>query len=433
MFRDSFWAVLGNGIGNFLMLLSGILVAKFLGKDAYGEYGMVKSTMYYVALFSTLSLGTTSTKFVAEYIQKNRDNVPAIVASSLIVTIVFSSVLSIVLFVFSSSLSSFVNAPQLEKPFRFLAIIIIFRALGLVCAGILGGFKDYRGLGINSILSGIIMVSLCVPMTIHFNTTGALISLLLSQVFLGIANILRVRSTTSKINNKVDFSFIKQLVNFSYPFAISELVYSLSALGVNLMITKYASVGEFGMYSACTQWNSIILFMPGLLSNVILSHLSSTSGRQDSEHKIILKRMLFVNFCCTLIPFLVVLFFSPVITKYYGPSFDGMKPILTIVTFSTIFICLARVFQSELTSVGKKWTLMIIRCSYNLLILIVSFIVLRVTDGNNAALNMAFIAVGINALSLVLYFSEYKLSQIRESSRRFKDDKDTVLKIPDES
>ena len=40
LFRDSFWAVFGNGIGNALMLLSGIIIARLLGKDLYGEYGI---------------------------------------------------------------------------------------------------------------------------------------------------------------------------------------------------------------------------------------------------------------------------------------------------------------------------------------------------------------------------------------------------------
>ncbi len=415
LFHDSFWAVLGNGVGNFLMLISGILIAKYLGKDAYGEYGMVKSTMYYIALFSTLSLGTTSTKFVAEYIQKNKDEVPSIVASTMMITFVFSLVLSFLLFLFSSSLSSFINAPQLCKPFRFLGIIIFFRALGTVCSGILGGYKDFRGVGINSIVSGVIMVTLCIPMTIHFGTAGALVTLLLSQVFLGISNLMRVRSITDRIETKGNISYIKRLINFSYPFAIAELVYSFSALGVNLLITKYASVGELGLFTACTQWNSIILFMPGLLSNVILSHLSSTYVNNELAHKSILRKMLLVNFSCTIIPFLAVYLLSPWISKYYGPSFAGMKSVLVIITLSTLFICLARVFQSELTSVGKKWTLMIIRCSYNILILIVSYVVLVKTNGENAAINMAYISVSINALSLALYSGEFHFRHKHEN------------------
>ena len=53
LFKDSFWAVFGNGLGNFLLLMAGILIARLLGKDVYGEYGMVKTTMFHMAAFST--------------------------------------------------------------------------------------------------------------------------------------------------------------------------------------------------------------------------------------------------------------------------------------------------------------------------------------------------------------------------------------------
>ena len=33
--KDSFWSVFGNGLGNALMLLAGIIIARMLGKDLY--------------------------------------------------------------------------------------------------------------------------------------------------------------------------------------------------------------------------------------------------------------------------------------------------------------------------------------------------------------------------------------------------------------
>ena len=42
-FKDSFWAVFGNGMGYALLLLAGIIIARFLGKDLYWEYGFVKT------------------------------------------------------------------------------------------------------------------------------------------------------------------------------------------------------------------------------------------------------------------------------------------------------------------------------------------------------------------------------------------------------
>ena len=54
LFKDSFWAVFGNGLGNFFLLFAGILIARSLGKDVYGAYGLSKAIMFQVAVFSTL-------------------------------------------------------------------------------------------------------------------------------------------------------------------------------------------------------------------------------------------------------------------------------------------------------------------------------------------------------------------------------------------
>ena len=66
-FKDSFWAVVGNGSGYGLLLLAGIIIARLLGKDLYGEYGFIKTTMFQFAAFATLGLGYTATKFIAQY------------------------------------------------------------------------------------------------------------------------------------------------------------------------------------------------------------------------------------------------------------------------------------------------------------------------------------------------------------------------------
>ena len=70
LFKDSFWAVFGNGLGNCLLLIAGIVIARVLGKELYGEYGMVKTTMFHIGYFATLGLGFTSTKFIADAVQQ---------------------------------------------------------------------------------------------------------------------------------------------------------------------------------------------------------------------------------------------------------------------------------------------------------------------------------------------------------------------------
>ena len=417
LFKDSFWAVGGNGIGNALMLFSGIFIARTIGKDLYGEYGMVKTTMFLMALFSTFALGDTSTKFIAEYIQKDVSFIRKIIHASFRISFVCSATLCVLLVIFSKKLAVFINTPQLEEAFKFLGIIIVFRSINTVGAGILGGFKAYKKLGINNIIAGVTMLTLAIPGTLYWSLYGALCALLLSQVTLSILNTYQVYKFSKMylIPNVPKGSFEKELLLFSYPFALNELVYSLSSWGCSLLVAKYATIGDLGMLSACNQWNAIILFMPGLLGNVVLSYLSTTAVSNMSTHKMIIRRMLIVNFVCTFIPFVMVIMASGYIADYYGPTFKGMEMVLGIKVLCTIFMCLTRVYQSNLMSEGKKWLAFYIRSSYNILDLLLTYIVLLVTDGRNAAINLSWSSLFICVISLLLYSFFYHYSNRKET------------------
>lgn len=415
-FQDSFWAVFGNGIGNFLMLLSGILIARFLGKDLYGEYGVVKSTMFMMALFATFGLGDTSTKFIAEYLEKDRSQVFAIIRSSFKIVFVFSFIICFTLFFISDWLAAYVKVPHLSAAFRFLGVIIVFRALNTVGAGVLGGLKEYRVLGINNVLGGVVMLLLSIPLSLSFSINGALSALLMSQVVLSLLNVFSVRKSTNCLQCKNRNSYERMLISFSFPFALNEFFYTFCSLGCTLLLTRLSSVGELGIFTACSQWNAIVLFMPGLLGNVILSHLSSTAGVDDEKHERLINRMLLINCLCTVFPLLIVIIFSSVITRFYGPSFATMRPVLIVSILGTVFTCMTRVFQSNLMSEGLKWRAFFIRSTYNVLQLIVTFLVLFFTKGVNGAYNITWVSFGASLLALCMYFIDYRLYKMHNKN-----------------
>ena len=139
LIKDSFWSVFGNGLGSGLLLIAGILIARFLGSDLYGEYGMVKSTMFYIASFSTFGLGITSTKYVAQYSKENGQYVKRIISDSLKITFWASFLLSFLLIIFASPLAIWLDSPALVTPFRYLGLIIICRSINMTQVGILKG------------------------------------------------------------------------------------------------------------------------------------------------------------------------------------------------------------------------------------------------------------------------------------------------------
>lgn len=416
LYKDSFWAVFGNGVGNFLLLLSGIIIARLLGKELYGEYGMVKTTMFTMATFSTLALGNSSTKFVAEYLLKDLSSVKSIIRTCIIIVLTFSMAMCLLLFIFSSVIANFVNEPQLSLSFRFLGVIIVFRALNTIGAGILGGLKDFKQVGVNNIIAGSTMFALCIPLTKSFSLNGAYVSLLSSQVCLCILNIYFVYKLQKSIKSYSSDNYGKLLLKFTFPFALNELVYTFTNWGNNLFITKYASLGDLGMLTACMQWNAIVLFMPGLLANVILSYLSTSAIGSGQDHYHLLKRMLIINLMSTLIPMIVVMISSNYITEYYGESFKGMDAVLFVAILGTLFTCLSRVFDSNLMSEGRRWTAFAICSVIYIIQFIMTIVILKWTNGRDAAMNMAVLSVVMSIAMLSLYIIEYRVNRLKQGS-----------------
>ena len=405
-FQDSLWAVMGNGIGYALLLLSGILIARLLGKDLYGEYGFVKTTMFHFAAFSTLGLGYTSTKFVAEYMTKDATKLTSIVHASINITAVTSCIIALLLFIFAHPLSDFLNAPSLVMPFRFLGFIVIMRALSTTQFGIMAGFGDFKKIAYANAISGVFMFSICIPLTYYYSLRGSLIALALSQILTVVFNWIFIHRYQRKLSNQVREKYVWKITMFSIPVALQELTFSLSKWIGILIITKFSSMGELGIFTASEMWGSVIFIIPNFLSNVILSHLSSCTDDIQKQRRNV-RMMILVNLACTLVPFLLVYAFSSFIVSFYGDSFTGMVPVLRIIIFTTMFQCCSNVLSSEIIALNSTWPLFTIRAIRDALNVILGYTLISLHNGEKAAIDYAIttlVCMIVFTLMLYLYY-----------------------------
>ena len=409
LFKDSAWAIIGNGFGNVLLLISGIIIARFLGKDLYGEYGLVKTTMFYIASFSTFGLGTTVTKFVSNSIEEGGNDLRSVIKAASVITFSFSLFLAILLVVFAKQVAIFLEEPNIVVPLRFLAALIVFRALNTTQIGVLSGYKDFRAIAKNVTISGLSMLVLSIPLTYLYSLTGALISLIVSQIIYYVLNQIDINRLLSQASNNSSSREYGKLLKFSFPIALQESSFMICNWGLTLMIPKLCSMGELGIYSAISQWNAIVLYIPSVLSNVVLSYLSGTQN-DNVAHTNTLKRMTLVNFVSALVPFIIVLCLSNFITSFYGPTFDTMRIPLIVIVFSTVFVAISNVFSSELISKSKTWALFSLRLTRDLLIIGGSFYLIKYILVSGA-LSAAICTVIANIFFCAGCFISYKRSK----------------------
>ena len=408
---DSFWAILGNLLLKGLALVSGVLVARFLGKDVYGEYGIIKGTLMSVAIFSTLGLGYTATKYVAEYKESNPDYIPLILKYARNITIVLSTIMAIILFSFAPYISSIVlEAPHLLTPLRLVSTWLIFSAVTTTQIGVLAGFGAFKEMAkINAVL-GVVTFLLTVIFTYLWSLTGALFALLLIQV---LNYFLNYRLTDTLLvdykNTKVykDKVFLKEMLIFSLPISLQEGFYALTSWLISMILIKYSNYGEFGMYSAALQWSMMILFIPAIMRNVILSHLAQSVNNADKFDRT-LKLTIFINLITTLIPVLIIFMFSDIIALIYGENYNGLGTLISIAVFSTIFISISNVLSQVYMSKGLNWIMLLFRLVRDFGIIGLFFIIDGYGFLESAAQSLLFSILFLNVLFMIIMWAYYK-------------------------
>lgn len=397
--------MIGNVIGKGTSLLGGIVVARFLGKEIYGEYGTIKNTLIYIAIVSTFGFGYSATKFVAEYIKDKKAYLNSLIKKISIITLTFSGFLTLILTIFAEPIAYFINAPSLIYCFRYYSIMLVFNAMCSTQIAILSGLKAFKDTAKINIISGIVVFILSIFLSYYYGLNGALLALLISLAVQFIYGQLII----SKLVNINDFkgyqvcnSDIKNLLFFSLPIALQESLYTIVNWLTLLLLIKYSNYGEVGLSAASATWYSIVIFIPGMLKNVMFSYLSSSNN-----HEMLVNKLLLFNFAFTFIPVLILLIFSNWICSFYGPSFIGLQKVLIVNLICSVFVSSSEVYCYEFISVGKPWIVFAARLLRDSLLIIISYIVI-INIYSSQAFYLSVIVLFVNVIFLILLAIKYK-------------------------
>ena len=400
--------MLGSVLGKGLSLLAGIVVARFLGREIYGQYGLIKSTLLNISVFSTFGLGYTGTRYISKAFLEHKEEVRHIIRLIYRITCLSSFIMAIMLFVFARDVAVFIKAPEMTNALRMTAAIIILNAINTTQIGMMSGLKQFQRIAINNTYSGILTFITSSVFTFFWGFTGALLSLFVSMLFNAVINNISIRKVCESLDDKrASVYSAREIVFFSIPIALQESLYSIVAwLGSYLIIT-YAGYGELGINSAAMQWSSVILFIPGVFKNVLLSYFSSSS-----ETVSLRKKMIVVSFVSTFFPWVFVLAFSGIISSFYGESYTSLSTVLRVACLTPVFSSISGVIIYEFISHGENWRVFFIRLCRDVLSLLASWYCLVHFSNIPAS-----IMVNITSLSVTFLFMVVLLFSIRMYDR----------------
>ena len=405
--RDSFWALTSNMFAKGMALVTSIIIARFLGKEIFGEYSTIRSLLISISTLSIFGLGLTTTKFIAEYKTLKPTLVHLVAKQSIKISTFLSLTISLIFFIFSDYIATdILEQAKLSISLKIISFWIYFNSVTTTQIGILAGFKIFKDLLRINLIIGVFSLIASTTFVWFFGLNGVLAALLFSQIL----NWILIKNLVNKVLSDFPIKETQKgvfflIFKFSIPVAFQAIINALTNWSAIYVLIKLSNYSSIGIYNASIQWGVLIIFIPMALSNVLLSHLSEKK-QSSKNNKSFFNKILFITLIITTLLFLLIVLFSNQIISFYGANYFSMKPVIIACSAATIFISLIEVFSQFYMIHNKNWEMFFIKLLKGIGVVLLTYylIAFKFIDG---ALSLAISSLFLNALFVSYFFIRY--------------------------
>lgn len=395
------------GISNFLMIFLGlgtsIITARYLGPEGNG---IISGLLVYPSLFMTIgSLGIRQsvTYFLGKKIY-NEDEI-----KTAITQIWFLSTLFSVLICFF--LIRYFNQTGNNLFLVTLAVLPIpFSLFNTYNSGVFLGKNEIGKFNkINWIPSLIVFIGTAgFVVAFQFEVAGALIALIGGPLFM--ASILLFKNKFIKaFSLQFNWKIIKSMLSLGIIYAVSLLVINLNYKIDIILLDKFSSSFEMGIYSKGSGITQYLWQIPMLLSTIVFARSAVSKNDRKFSYKV--TQLLRVSMVAIGIASLLFFLFSEVIiVGMYGEDFRGSIQVLKFLLPGVLILTIFKVMNMDLAGKGKPWVSMKAMIPALVINIVLNIVFIPKFGANGAALASTISYSLAGSLFLLFYSKTTKIS-----------------------
>lgn len=356
------WNLIATTFNQGSIFACNVLVARILGKHAFGEYSIVISTLITVAALIQLSMGYTATKYVAEFRSIDKDKTGRILGLCSIIALCTAILGTFLLIPASPFIATHaMKAPHLSDALVIGTGYLFFSAINGYQIGAFAGLEAYNSLAKTAILSGIISVLGIAVGAWYFQLSGALAGLSVTAMIRCIVHYYGLKMELEKNGLLVTYKGLNQELNifrtFALPAALSGYV-SLPAMwyGNTILIRQQGGIEQMALYNAAISFRMLVMFLPVVINNVGMPILNNYKGLGNAERYWKTFRItLSINASAVMLISLVLIISGPILFNLFGKDFGGGFPVLKVLLIAAIIEGVSISTYQIIQSHAKIW------------------------------------------------------------------------------
>ena len=291
--KGSFHLLWGLVISTVVSAIGTIFIARLLGSDLYGLYGIVLITPTLIGVFRDWGINSAMVRYTAQYRSEDRAaEVKNILISGIIFEIALGIALSAVSFVFSGYLATNVfHRPAISSLIQIASISIL--AGGLINAAT-AAFTGLEKMELNSlmlIIQSIIKTAIMIGLVIlGLGTSGAVIGYTFAMMIaslLGVAFVwTQYRKLPKLINVKLEIkAYTNTMLTYGIPLSLSTIISGFQAQYYAFLlpifyITSNIAIGNYGI---ATTFVVIIGFFATPITTMLFPAFSKLDPQKDKQ------------------------------------------------------------------------------------------------------------------------------------------------------
>ena len=347
--KGSFHLLWGLVISTVISSVATIFVARLLGSDLYGLYGIVLISPTLIGVFRDWGINSAMVRFTAQYISEGRaSEVRSILVSGIIFEIVLGIALSTVSFVLSGYLAVNVfHRPELTSLIQIASISIL--ASGLINSAT-ATFTGIEKMELNSLMlifHSIIKTALMVSLVVlGFGTSGAIVGYTVALVVGGLIGIAFVWTQYRHLPKLGVFkleikAYLKSMLSYGVPLSISVILSGFlgqyfSFLLPIFYVTDNTAIGNFGIASTFVV---LIGFFATPITMMLFPAFSKLSPQKD---KVTLQNVFqfsvkYGSLFVIPVAALVMCLAEPAVSTLFGQTYTSAPLFLALLSLTYFF------------------------------------------------------------------------------------------------
>ena len=347
--RNIAWALGGKIVSLMGVLVVGIIVARYLGKEQYGIMNYVISVVAIFQVFADFGLDNIQIREEA----RNPEQRDKIIGTTFGLKLIFATMAlfavgvmaliyeddaAIQLYIFIYAFSILLNSTWVSRN-HFTSIV----------------WNEYvvKTEIVRTVVGLAIKVALVL---LHFPLVWFIFSLLIDSLLLASGYIV---SYIKKVDSVRKWTFDRQyavyLIKQSFPLLMSGAAIVVYNRIDQVMIGNMIDKSNLGVYSVAVRFAELLVFVPTIISQTISPMLVEVRQKDAARYDVLSRQFMNITvFVCVVLALLTCLLSYPIVLFTFGQVYIGAASVLAVLAFKVIGDALSQTSGQLIIIEGKQ-------------------------------------------------------------------------------